>query len=87
MDTRLPGCFPARILTVALNISASSSAMSLTDTFRQVGGLRQLEQLGQYLQFLRQLLDGGEVDTMSIYRKALPFCRPASSEDSLPAIP
>ncbi len=46
-----------------------------TDTFQQVGELRQPEQLGNYLQFLRRLLDQGEVETLSVRQKVLDFCR------------
>jgi hypothetical protein len=46
-----------------------------TDTFRQVGELDQPAQLGQYVQFLQQLLDQGEVETAAVRRKVLAFYR------------
>lgn len=49
------------------------------DTFRQVGELRQPEQLAKYVQFLRHLLESGEVETKSVRRKVLDFYRGSAS--------
>jgi len=51
-----------------------------TDTFRQVGELDQPAQLGQYVQFLKQLLDQGEVETAAVRRKVLAFYRDGKSQ-------
>lgn len=50
-----------------------------TDTFRQVGELRRPAELGEYVQFLRQLLNEGEVETELVRRKVLDFYRDGKS--------
>ncbi len=46
-----------------------------SDSFPQVGELRQPEQLNEYLQFLRQTLDQGEAEAMEVRRKVVDFYR------------
>jgi hypothetical protein len=50
-----------------------------SDTFQQVGELRQPEQLSEHLQFLRQTLDQGEAEAMEVRRKVLDFYRGSKS--------
>jgi ABC-type cobalamin/Fe3+-siderophores transport system ATPase subunit len=50
-----------------------------TDTFRQAGELCQPEQIGRYVQFVRQLLNEGEVEAESVRRKVLAFYRDGKS--------
>ncbi len=50
-----------------------------TDTFRQVGELRQPEQLSKYVQFLRHVLESGEVEMEAVRQKVLDFYQDGAS--------
>jgi hypothetical protein len=50
-----------------------------TDTFPQVGELRRPEQLSEYVQFVRQLLDQGEVEAEPVRQRVLAFYRDGKS--------
>jgi len=46
-----------------------------SDTFTQAGDLREPDQLGRYMDFIRRLVEDGEVHTPAVRRKIVGFYR------------